>query len=299
LIFANLALVVIQLKNMDIVTKHLTINERPIKVHGISTGQVSVKTKFRETSKEGILAVLSFILDKKFTEWMPIWTWVIELSDGIYLVDTGENSRVTEKDYFKSSGLFANWLNTTQFRFAVKPEEELDQQLRQIGIQTHDVKSLLLTHLHLDHIDGLKFFTKAPVLVNKLEWEKPYGDLPKLYPDGFQPRLVSLDRPYHNFEKTVQITANGELTFVETPGHTYGHSSVLLKTDQGYILFAGDVVYHQRQLIENKFSGANIDFKQARETYATIREFAKSNPLVFLPSHDKDAGNRLEKMETL
>lgn len=284
---------------MEIVTNHLTINQKPIKVHGVSTGKVSVKTKFRETTKKGILAALSFILDRSFTEWMPIWVWVIELPEGIFIVDTGENSMVVEKDYFKSSGRFANWLNTTQFKFMVTQEEELDQQLNRIGIRPDDIKSVILTHLHLDHIDGLKFFTKTPVLVNKTEWEKPYGDLPKLYPREFQPRLVSLDSAFHNFEKTSMITENGDLTFIETPGHTHGHSSVLLKTDQGYILFAGDVVYHQSQLIENKYSGANVDFEKAKRTYSTIKQFANKHPLVFLPSHDKEAGNRLINMETL
>jgi len=284
---------------MEIVTKHLTINENPIKVHGISTGQVSVKSKFRETTKKGILAALSFILDRNFTEWMPIWVWLIELPEGIFIIDTGENSRVNENNYFRSSGLFANWFNTSQFKFEVKPDDELDQQLKKIGIKINDIKSVILTHLHLDHIDGLKFFPETPVIVNRFEWEKPYGDLPKLYPSWFQPTLVDLDSDFLVFKKTKSLSEGGDLIMVETPGHTHGHSSVLLRTDQGYILFAGDVVYHQSQLIENKFSGANIDFKKARETYITIKEFVKTNPLVFLPSHDKDAGNRLKKMETL
>ena len=62
---------------MNIITKALTINNEPIKIHAISTGEVSVKSKFRETKSKGIFAALSFLLDKNFTEWMPIWTWVI------------------------------------------------------------------------------------------------------------------------------------------------------------------------------------------------------------------------------
>jgi glyoxylase-like metal-dependent hydrolase (beta-lactamase superfamily II) len=284
---------------MEIITRHLSINKKVIKVHAISTGLVSVKTKFRETNNKGILAALFFFFDKNFTEWMPIWTWVLELPDGIFIVDTGENAHVSDEGYFKSSGYFSNWLNTTQFKFTVKHEDELDRQLYRIGIQPSDIKSIVLTHLHLDHIDGLKFFPKTPVLVNSLEWNKPYGDLPTLYPKGFKPTLIHLDTGYGNFKKTRALTESGDLIMVETPGHTRGHSSVLLKTDQGYILFAGDVVYHQSQLLENKFSGANVDFKKASQTYAAIKEFAKKNPLVVLPSHDKEAGERLKNMQTL
>ena len=284
---------------MEITTKHLTINKEPIKVHAISTGEVSVKTKFRETRRKGIFAALSFLIDKAFTEWMPIWTWVIEHPEGIFIIDTGENSSVTEKDYFKSSGFFSNWLNTTQFKFKVKPEEELDQQLNTIGIQTADVKSVILTHLHLDHIDGLKYFPNIPVIVNQTEWEKPYGDLPKLYPNWFKPKTVALNNAFQDFKKTVLLTNSGDLILVETPGHTHGHASVLLKTDQGFILFAGDVVYHQSQLLENKFSGANVDFKKAKATYSSLKKFAAKNKMVFLPSHDKDADKRLANMQAL
>ena len=284
---------------MEIVTKELTTNGKPIKVHGISTGNVSVKSKFRETNKKGILALLSFLLDREFTEWMPIWTWVIEHPEGIFVIDTGENSKVSERNYFKSSGAFANWFNTTQFKFDVKREDELDIQLEKIGIQIKDIKAVLLTHLHLDHIDGLMFFPNTNVMVNKLEWEKPYGDLPKLYPEWFNPQLIELNRPFENFTNTSSVTENNDLIMVMTPGHTYGHSSILLKTDQAYLMFAGDVVYSQSQLLESKFSGANVDFKKAQVSYDSIIEFAKKNKVVFLPSHDGKADERLETISEL
>lgn len=284
---------------MNIVTKELSISEKPIKVHGISTGLVSVKTKFRETSKKGLLAALSFLLDRKFTEWMPIWTWVIEHPEGIFVIDTGENAMVSDKGYFKSSGLFANWLNTTQFKFDVKKQDELDSQLLSLGLTTSRINKVILTHLHLDHIDGLKFFPDTPILVNKSEWEKPYGDLPKLYPNWFEPELVSLQNPFANFSHTASLTTTDDLLMVETPGHTHGHASLLLKTDQGFLFFAGDVVYHQSQLLENRFAGANVDFKKAAETYSSILEFAGNHKLVFLPSHDIDAGKRLETMDEI
>ncbi len=59
-------------------TIQLTAQGKPVKVHLVSTGGVSVKTKFREATKTGLLAMLDFILDKHFTEWMPIWVMIIE-----------------------------------------------------------------------------------------------------------------------------------------------------------------------------------------------------------------------------
>src|SRR5436190_11563729 len=100
-------------------TVQLTISGKPVKVHLVSTGAVSVKTKFRDATKTGMLAMLDFILDKKFTEWMPIWVMIIEHPEGVFVIDTGENANVNDPGYFKSSGFFANWFDTTQFKFIV------------------------------------------------------------------------------------------------------------------------------------------------------------------------------------
>jgi N-acyl homoserine lactone hydrolase len=284
---------------MKIQTKEFTIQNQPIKVHAVSTGVVSVKTKFRESGLKGKLGILSSFFSNKFTEWMPIWIWVIEHREGIYVIDTGENSQVNDKGYFKPSGVFANWLNTTQFKFKVNREEEIDAQLKSIGISCEKVNKVVLTHLHLDHIDGLKHFASSEILVNKLEWEKPYGDLPKLYPPWMKPILVTLDDDYPVFGKSHFLTDNKDLALVHTPGHTYGHSSVLLKTDQCHVFFAGDVVYYENQLLEDKFAGANASYSDAKETYRKIKEFAKMNKMIFLPSHDNESAERLQNLTFL
>jgi hypothetical protein len=54
----------------------LKIKGAPVKIHAVSTGSVSVKTKFRERTKNGIFATFDFLLGGTFTEWMPIWVWI-------------------------------------------------------------------------------------------------------------------------------------------------------------------------------------------------------------------------------
>lgn len=284
---------------MEITTKALTIANQPVRIHGISTGRACVKMKFRETNKKGALAALSFLLDKNFTEWLPVRVWVIEHPEGIFLIDTGVSAKVTDESYYKACGYFAKWFNKTHFGFNISREDEIDRQLNQIGISTNAVNRIILTHLHLDHVDGLKHFPKTPVMINRSEWEKPFGNVPELYPDWFNPEPVSLDRKYDSFNKASFLTDNQDMIFVETPGHTHGHASVLLKTDQAYICFAGDVVYHQSQLLENKYAGANADFKAAKTTYASIKRFAENNKTIFLPSHDMESTTRLVNMQPL
>lgn len=273
----------------------VTVRGVDAKVHLLSTGAVSVKTKFRDARFKGLPAMIDFMLDRKFTEWMPIWVMVIEHPEGIFVIDTGENARVNDKDYFRSSGIFENWFNTTQFKFLAKPEEELGPQLQQLNIDIKNVKAVILTHLHLDHIDGLHYFPSTEILVNKYEWEKPFGDLPKLYPSWFKPTLVELDESLEMFQHTKSLNASKDILLIQTPGHTYGHCSVLFKTDEFDIFFGADVCYSQQQLLDKKYAGTNCSHELAQETYEKVAAFVQLRKTIFIPSHDADAARRLKK----
>jgi N-acyl homoserine lactone hydrolase len=268
-------------------------------VHLVSTGAVSVKTKFREATKRGYLAMIDFILDKTFTEWMPIWVMIIEHREGIFVIDTGENAEVNNPGYFTSSGLFVNWFDTTQFKFKVDRQEEIGPQLKALGIPIEKITAVVLTHLHLDHIDGLKYFPSTSIIVNRKEWEKPYGDLPKLYPSWFKPNLVDLSEQFDVFESAQYLTKSRDLLLVETPGHTPHHCSVLLRGDDCTLFFAADICYSQYQILQNKYSGANASHKMSKITYDKVKRFAKKQRLIFLPSHDKDASIRLKELKSL
>jgi N-acyl homoserine lactone hydrolase len=272
----------------------VNVKGKEIKIHAISIGAVSVKTKFRETSKKGLFAKLDFIFDKRFTEWMPIWVWVIEHPEGIYIIDTGVNANINNPNYFNSSGVFANWLNTTMFRFTIIREQEIDKQLLNLQINSQDVRAIILTHLHLDHVDGLKHFPNIKIIVNKIEWENPFGDLPKLYPNWFKPELIELKEGYQNFDNAFYITGSKDLIAIHSPGHTHGNISIILTTDDCNIIFVGDVCYDQNQIISDKYSGVNVNYSLARDTYNKLREFSKTKKLVFLPSHDREAATRLK-----
>jgi len=278
------------------VSVELHKNGRPVKIHLISTGAVSVKTKFRDATKTGVWAMIDFILDKEFTEWMPIWVMIVEHPAGVFVIDTGENADVNNPGYFKSSGLFANWFDTTQFKFDVKREEEVGPQLEKLGIKIDDITSVILTHLHLDHIDGLKYFPNTRILVNKYEWDKPFGDLPKLYPSWFKPTLVELNERFEVFDKGFYLTREKDIILVETPGHTYGHCSVVVDCDEACIFFAADICYSQDQLVNERYSGTNAKHVLAQNTYGKVKAFSKARKVIFIPSHDQQAGDRLKKL---
>src|ERR1700730_16760865 len=117
----------------------LTAGGHPIKLHLLSTGAVAVKTRFRQTRLRNFFSVPDFIFDPHFTAWLPVWVLVIRHTEGIFLIDTGERADVNNPGYFRSSGLLANWFDTSQFKFSITRDQEIDRQLGAIGLQPGEI----------------------------------------------------------------------------------------------------------------------------------------------------------------
>ena len=298
-IIITLNLAVIFLNMFPATTIQLHSNKQPLKIHLVSTGAVAVKTKFKENEHAGFRALLSFLFDRNFTEWLPIYVLIIEHAEGVFIIDAGEIAAVNNKDYFKSSGFIANWFDKSQFRFSVQREDEIDQQLQKRNINKERINAIVLTHLHFDHTDGIRYFPNTKIMVNQAEWQKPFGDLPKLYPSWFKPELIELNEQFDVFDKAFYVTKSRDIILVETPGHTYHHCSLIIKTDEAVIFFAADICYTQEQLLSNKFPGNNTNNTTAQSTYEKVKLFAKNNKVVFIPSHDATASERLKNLEPL
>ncbi|HTR31763.1 MAG TPA: N-acyl homoserine lactonase family protein [Puia sp.] len=277
----------------------LTAGGHRIKLHLLSTGAVAVKTRFRQTRLHNFLSVPDFILDPHFTAWLPIWVLVIQHPEGIFLIDTGERADVTGTNYFRTCGILANWFDTSQFKFSVSRNQEIDRQLEAIRLQPEEIRAVILTHLHFDHTDGLRHFPSTPILVAKKEWEHPFGALPKLYPPWFRPTLLDLDQSIGPFNNTAWLTSSKDIALVHTPGHTHGHCSVLIMTEPYHVLFAADICYTQDQLLKNQFAANAASYRLARQTYAAVKAYARHQPLIFLPSHDPESADRLERLQPL
>jgi N-acyl homoserine lactone hydrolase len=103
-----------------------------------------------------------------------------------------------------------------------------------------DVICVINTHLHFDHCGGNRLFAGTPIHVQRAEREAARAD------DYTIPGWVE-------FEGATYVEHDGEAEIVPgvrvlpTPGHTPGHQSVLVDTDDGLVILAGDVGYSWKQ----------------------------------------------------
>src|SRR3954452_1611264 len=137
-----------------------------MQIHTLSTGTVSIKEAQHRGVGSGMRRRTAMFRAGDFTGELPIHVWAVEHPDGIVLVDTGSSAAARDQRFA---------------RFTVRREDELDHALRSAGIEPGDVRTVVLTHVHGDHVDGLSHVPGAQVLASAEELR---------YTPGLQARLV-------------------------------------------------------------------------------------------------------------
>jgi len=273
------------------------------KIHIIQTGTVKIKkSQRRQEGKGGLGKVL---WGKEWTEWLPIYAWVIEHEEGLIVVDTGETAKTSE------AGYFPRW--QPYFKLAVRmnvsPEQEIGPQMKELGFDPADVRQVILTHLHTDHAGGMHHFPNSEFLVSEMEYQNALGlpgmiqgYLPHRWPEWFAPKFIQFESVgLGPFDESHAVTKDGDVIIVPTSGHTPNHTSVIVKVNGTSFFLAGDTSYTQELLLEKHPDGVSPNPEIAKQTLDNILQYAKSEPTVYLPTHDPNSADRLKnrKLRTI
>jgi N-acyl homoserine lactone hydrolase len=274
-----------------------------VKIHAIQTGTVAITTAWREGVGHGRQRLLRTVLDRNWTEPLPIYAFAIEHPEGVIVVDTGETARASLPHYFP------RWHPVFRFavRESVQPEQEIGPQLERLGIRPGDISRVVMTHLHTDHAGGLHHFPNTEILAARTEIEYASGLLGQLrgypntrWPASFDPTPLDLKpEPVGPFPESLRLTKAGDVTLVPVPGHSPGQLGVLVNDGDLTVFLAGDSSYTQELLLLGKVDGVGPDEQAERVTHQRIRAYAAANPTVYLVAHDPETGSRLAQRRTI
>jgi glyoxylase-like metal-dependent hydrolase (beta-lactamase superfamily II) len=166
----------------------------------------------------------------------------------------------------------------------------LPHLLAAAGITPAQVHTVVLTHLHSDHIGwavdgrtGRPYFPHARYLLQQAEIETILQHDPGLAAWLLEPLQAS--RQLSGVDGAVTLTSG--LRLVPTPGHTPGHQSVLLDSGNGTLLFTGDLLVHAVQLVDPELAYAHeTDPEAARASrMRLLRELAARDGTTLATPH--------------
>ncbi|WP_210338494.1 N-acyl homoserine lactonase family protein [Bradyrhizobium commune] len=265
------------------------------RVHVIQTGHVKVKETQIEGCGHGRVRRLGPILDTRWSQWLPTYAWAIEHKEGVIVVDTGQAT------HLKSLPAWHPYFQLA-VQFRIEPEEEVGPQLRALGIGRKDVRKVVLTHVHIDHDAGLSHFPHSQILASAGEIKRASGlageirgYLPERWPSWFDPSPIVFEKTaFGPFDRSLKLTMAGDVIALPTPGHTPDHLSVAVLDGETILFLAGDASYAEHQMLAGIVDGVSPEEAPALATLGKIRHLAKTNPLVYLPTHDPGSAHRLE-----
>ncbi|KAJ3544231.1 hypothetical protein NM208_g3166 [Fusarium decemcellulare] len=275
-----------------------------INIRIIETGNIKVRpSQMSQPPGSVLLRRLKFLSDRKWTDPIPIYTFLITHPEGNFLFDLGETPKCVEPGYYPWWQIGHHCVSMD-----IKSNQGLGDQLRTLGIEPEaDITAVIISHLHSDHAGGLPdVYGKTDIFVSQSHWDafqKPLfatmeGANPSAWPNGFLPSILQPTGPAIGpWEFSYPITKDGKLLAVDTPGHVPGHVSLIVIDDDVTYFLTGDAAYSLELLDKQMIDGINTDPYVAIESQRKIKEFCSQRPVVVLPSHEYDSMRRLEAKE--
>lgn len=178
---------------------------------------------------------------------IPINMWILDHPKGLVLYDTGNNVAISDgqcKTHWMAG--LCDFLKPTQTR-----KDVIDQQLEKLGYKVSDVKIVITSHSHLDHIGNIEMFPDAIHVMQKKELYQAW------WPEKFQRTGAHVladyddarDFNYMELNGDYDLFGDGSVVILSTPGHTMGHQSVKLQLPEtGTVILAQDAIWMEENL---------------------------------------------------
>ena len=142
------------------------------------------------------------------------------------------------------------------------PEENADQrvwlkrsvldQLKQIGVAPERIGTIGISHFHFDHTGQARRFSNARLIIGKADWGALKGDDARLKEaQGHLGHWLSGKGKVEPVAGDSDIFRDGSVIMLALPGHTPGHSALLVRLASGPVLLSGDQ-YHFTEAVKNR-----------------------------------------------
>lgn len=212
---------------------------------------------------------------------LPVMSFLIE-NDGEYILyDTGSHPDAM-KGY---------WPKHLQEIYPLyqKEEERLENQLALCGVKPKDVKTVVISHMHLDHAGGLYLFPHANIYVPKEDYENALVTVHKNQNSATHGGYVKADCTvpgnYVLVDKDMKLVNGVEVVCL--PGHTPNLLGLVVHLENETYILPQDCVYTEEIYgPPAKGSGLLYDSLSYFKSIEKVRELQKKYNAKVIFAHD-------------
>jgi glyoxylase-like metal-dependent hydrolase (beta-lactamase superfamily II) len=166
--------------------------------------------------------------------------------------------------------------------FFVDPGGDVGEVLEHVARQYLDLKAVLLTHGHLDHIAGAERL--LPIVGDEVYIAEEDAPLLKRPPEELQRALGMPSKGVQTFktvaDKSVLLIGDFRIEVMGTPGHTPGSVCYLVKDGDESVLVSGDTLFAQSVGRTDLPGGDEVQLLDSLRKLAELPD-----DLVVLPGH--------------
>ena len=166
--------------------------------------------------------------------------YLIRHGDRYMLWDTGVSDR-----------LIAEPVDNAEQGISLK--RSIIDQLAQIGVRPEQVEFVGISHFHSDHTGQAARFPNARLVIGEADWNAlKASSHPGLNePKEHLAHWLSGAGNVRPIPGDVDLFRDGRVIMLAMPGHTPGHSALLVKLASGPVLLSGDQ-YHFTEQVKNR-----------------------------------------------
>jgi N-acyl homoserine lactone hydrolase len=156
----------------------------------------------------------------------------------------------------------------------VAPKISVVDQLAKLGVKPEQIQYVGISHYHGDHTGQVASFPQATLLIGQGDWNAITAPKPAAGVNAPPfAHWISGGGKVEPLPADKDVFGDGSVVILNTPGHTPGHHSLLVKLrEKGNFLITGDLVHFHENYNSNGVPWFNVS---RADTLASIDRFKK------------------------